>query len=200
MMQSDFKEYIIENYECGTYDEENELIIPESKIKIQINEDNSFNVFRDFCYTIDDYNENFLNEILQSLENNTIESLKACFNEEPEINYECGMGCPFDANLVGYWNKPFDTNFLDLFIQTCDNTERDVKDDDINKNIINKIFEVIDDENFTLNEWFIESKDGTMLISTNNTKNTNPFSIIMNATFYLLIMLVLIILLVRIKS
>lgn len=132
--------------EIGDFDlfndgEDDEIIIPLFDVKITFNEDDTFNIYRDFCFPIRDCEENFENEYQTIMQEITINLLESCFGIKPNIEYECGYGCPFDASLVGYWNKPFDIDLITSFVEICEKAEAEDIEDAVSRLIMETVSE-----------------------------------------------------------
>ena len=134
------------NKEIGDYDffsdDECEwILIPLVGVKVTFNEDDTFNIYRDFCYPTKDCEENFENEYQTVLQVTAMNLLKAHFGIQPCIEYECGYGCPFDDVLVGYWNKPFDVDFVISFVKVCSKAEAEDMESAASKLVIESVSE-----------------------------------------------------------
>lgn len=129
MTKQEFIEHIELRYEkTGDIDflndgEDEEILIPSLGVKITFNEDDTFNIYRDFCYPIRECEENFENEYRTVLQETTVSLLESHFGVQPCVEDECGYGCPFDDSLVGYWNKPFNVDFVISFVEVCMKSE-----------------------------------------------------------------------------
>gem|GEM_PF-3314768 len=104
-------------------DESEEIIIPSVDVKITFGTEDTFNIYRDFCYPTRDCEENFENEYRSALESITTEILRHRFDEKPLVEEECSYGCPFDTTLLGYWGKSFDIGFVESFVTICREAE-----------------------------------------------------------------------------
>jgi hypothetical protein len=126
------------------YDEDAHLIFSEIHVILpdaEDAEDYMFHIYRSFCYSICDYEENFSNSFLSVLEEKTKEELNAQFTQAPESNLEDSFGCPFDDEIVGYYCNEYDTEFVRKFVEICEKTE--VLEEDNNQIQLN-IIETID--------------------------------------------------------
>jgi hypothetical protein len=122
-------------------DENEEILIPSLGVKITFNEDDTFNIYRDFCFPTRDCEENFENEYQTVLQETTVNWLESCFGIQPSIEYECGYGCPFDSSLVGYWNKPFNVDFVISFVEVCMKSEAEDIGNAVSKLIMESVSE-----------------------------------------------------------
>ncbi len=167
MTKQEFIEQIEEigDFELYNIDSEDEITVASVDVKISFNDDDTFNIWRVFCYPIYDYEENFENEYQSILQEETVKQLDIQFNLEPSTEDKCGYGCPFDDSLVGYWNKPFDIDFISKFISACEVAEGNVNEESvanlINETILEKVVELklskIDDYTFI-------NKDKTVIV------------------------------------
>ncbi len=147
MTKQDFIEHIELRYEkTGDIDffndgedEHEEILIPTLGVKITFNEDDTFNIYRDFCFPTRDCEENFENEYQTVLQETTVSLLESCFGKQPSIKYECGYGCPFDSSLVGYWNKSFDVDFVISFVEVCAKSEAEDVGNAVSKLIMDSV-------------------------------------------------------------
>jgi Restriction endonuclease. len=108
-------------------------------VKITFNDDDTFNIYREFCYPVNDCEENFENSFRSVLEEKTITILEKQFNDKPVTEFECGYGCPFDTTLVGYWNKAYNIEFATSFIEKCKEIEAIDCEDEVAKLIMEAI-------------------------------------------------------------
>jgi hypothetical protein len=91
MTKQEFIEQIELRYkEIGDFDffgddEYEEILIPLFDVKITFNEDNTFNIYRDFCYPTRDCGENFENDYQTVLQEPLRAFLRAHFCIQPCI-------------------------------------------------------------------------------------------------------------------
>jgi hypothetical protein len=104
-------------YNCA--EDNPEIVIPSVDVKISLNDDNTFNIYRDFCYPTYDSDENFTSEYMSTLEEVTSEMLEDKLTEAPFSESDSCMGCPFDASLLGYWSKVREIEFVKQFVEIC---------------------------------------------------------------------------------
>ena len=131
---------VLDEYDYCDADTDDEWIGALSvDVKITFNDDETFNIYRDFCYPINDCEENFENAYRSVLEERTVSVLEKHFNDKPCTEFECGYGCPFDANLVGYWNKAYSVDFVVSFIEKCSEVEAIDFNDDVAKLIMEAV-------------------------------------------------------------
>jgi hypothetical protein len=106
-----------DDFNMYNYNDQEYIFIPLVEVKITFNDDDTFNIYRDFCYP-HDCNDEFYNEILSNIEENTKKELEKAFGKIPMVEFECSM-CPFDADEVGYFNIHYSNDYVVRFVDAC---------------------------------------------------------------------------------
>ena len=159
-------------FNCGDVDDSLEIIIPSVDVAISFNDDSTFNIYRSFCYPIRDYAENFENEHRAAQQEKTSKHLVSFFKEAFGEEFDFGMGCPYDSVLVGFWRKQFDINFIDSFVNVCEEADTEISDDDVSKLIMESISEVSKKFRLkSLNESCYTSEHGEIIVFSKDIKS-----------------------------
>lgn len=163
-----------EAFDFDKFEEDDDKIVlhanlGEIKINIDVNSQ-TFDIYMDFCYPIDCYNENFENEISETNQNIFAKLLEENFKQTPTEEFDCGYGCPFDATLLGYWDNTIDINIVKKFMDTFDDFNKcNSRIRDTFSLISEKLRKILLDKGYKLNEdtSFINNEN-TMIIATRN--------------------------------
>lgn len=147
MEKLEFIQHCIDNHGFEPfYDEENEFILEEHQVRIEINADNSFNIFKEFTYSHGDEVDFTIEQA--AIETIYKEQLNKGLKAEVTSKMEFGYGCPYEASQIGCFNEVFDMVIIDDFINCCNDLESDLDNFALNHALLKNISECLDDSFF----------------------------------------------------